>query len=180
MNIVNLTADRVDETAALLHKAFKDRTTTWPDLPSARLTVLESLDDRKISRVALDESGKVIGWIGAVSMYDGHVWEIHPIVVAKAHRRAGVGSALIRDLENLVRENGALTLWAGSDDENHETSLSSVDLYADLPAAIRNIQNLKDHPYEFFLKAGFRIVGVMPDANGPGKPDIFLAKRVER
>ena len=31
---------------------------------------------------------------------------------------------------------------------------------------------------EFYLKVGFSLVGVLPDANGPGKPDIFLAKRV--
>src|SRR2546423_930250 len=154
MNIVDLTAERVDETAALLHDAFKERTATWPDVPSARLTVLESLHDGRLSRVALDDSGTVIGWIGAIAMYDGHVWEIHPIVVAKEHRGSGVGRGLIGDLENLVREKGALTLWAGSDDENHETSLSGVDLYADLPSAIRGIQNLKGHPYEFFLKAG--------------------------
>ena len=180
MNIVDLTADRVDETAALLHDAFKDRTATWPDVRSARSTVLASLDAGNISRIARDNSGRVIGWIGAIPIYDGHVWEIHPIVVATEHRRSGIGRALIRDLENLVRDKGALTLWAGSDDENHETSLSSVDLYADVAGAIRGIENLKRHPYEFFLKAGFRIVGVMPDANGLGKPDIFLAKRVER
>lgn len=180
MNIVDLTADRVDETAALLYDAFKDRTASWPDVPSARATVVESLEAGNASRIALDSAGKVIGWIGAIPIYDGHVWEIHPIVVAAEHRRSGVGRALIRDLENLVRDKGALTLWAGSDDENHETSLSNADLYADPAGAIRGIQNLKRHPYEFFLKAGFRIVGVMPDANGPGKPDIFLAKRVER
>jgi aminoglycoside 6'-N-acetyltransferase I len=180
MHIVDLTAPRVDETAVLLYQAFKDRTATWPDVPSARSTVLESMDAGKISRIALGDSEKVIGWIGAIPIYDGHVWEIHPIVVATEHRRSGVGRALIRDLENLARDKGALTLWAGSDDENHETSLSSIDLYVDLSAAIREIKNLKRHPYEFFLKAGFRIVGVMPDANGPGKPDIFLAKRVER
>jgi len=32
--------------------------------------------------------------------------------------------------------------------------------------------------YEFYQKLGFVIVGVMPDANSVGKPDIYLAKRV--
>jgi len=32
--------------------------------------------------------------------------------------------------------------------------------------------------YEFYQKLGFVIVGVMPDANSFGKPDIYLAKRV--
>jgi aminoglycoside 6'-N-acetyltransferase I len=37
---------------------------------------------------------------------------------------------------------------------------------------------LRRHPYEFYQKLGFIIAGVMPDANGRGKPDIFLSKRV--
>ena len=44
---------------------------------------------------------------------------------------------------------------------------------------IRDIRNLKGHPYAFYQKLGYTIVGVMPDANGRGKPDIYLAKRVE-
>jgi aminoglycoside 6'-N-acetyltransferase I len=31
------------------------------------------------------------------------------------------------------------------------------------------------HPYEFYMKIGFSIVGVMPDANGVGKPDTRCA-----
>lgn len=87
---------------------------------------------------------------------------------------------MVQDLEDLVGQRGALTLWAGSDDENEETSLGGADLYADIPGSIQGIQNLRGHPYEFYLKVGFRIVGIMPDANGRGKPDIFLAKRVRQ
>jgi aminoglycoside 6'-N-acetyltransferase I len=43
---------------------------------------------------------------------------------------------------------------------------------------MRDIKNLRDHPFEFYLRVGFQIAGVLPDANGRGKPDIFLAKRV--
>jgi aminoglycoside 6'-N-acetyltransferase I len=41
---------------------------------------------------------------------------------------------------------------------------------------IKNIKNLKRHPYEFYQKLGYTIVGVVPDANGIGKPDIVMAK----
>jgi aminoglycoside 6'-N-acetyltransferase I len=181
--IIDLTADQpdlIEQTAALLQRTFRGRTQEWQDLASARHAVIESFNDGNIGRIALDDSRNVVGWVGGHSMYGGHVWEIHPLVVAEEHRRLGLGRALIEDLENLVRAKGALTLWAGSDDEHDETSLSGADLYADIPGAIQGIRNLADHPYEFYLKVGFRIVGVMPDANGPGKPDIFLAKRVRR
>lgn len=34
------------------------------------------------------------------------------------------------------------------------------------------------HPYEFYQTLGFVILGVIPDANGLGKPDILMAKRL--
>jgi aminoglycoside 6'-N-acetyltransferase I len=34
------------------------------------------------------------------------------------------------------------------------------------------------NPLAFYQRVGFEIVGVIPDANGPGKPDILMAKRV--
>ena len=140
--------------------------------------MIRSLQGGNVSRVAVDEAQRVVGWIGAIPGYAGNVWEIHPLVVAESHRRRGIGRALIEHLESIARREGVLTLWAGSDDENDETSLSGVDLYADLPDAIRRIRNVGGHPYEFYLRVGFRITGVLPDANGIGKPDIFLAKRV--
>jgi aminoglycoside 6'-N-acetyltransferase I len=100
-------------------------------------------------------------------------------VVAASHRRQGIGRALVADLERVVAARGALTLWLGSDDESDETSASGVDLYADVAGAIRGLKTLRgDHPLDFYLRLGFRVTGLMPDANGRGRPDIFLARRV--
>jgi len=77
-----------------------------------------------------------------------------------------------------VRARGVLTLWLGTDDEDDRTTLSRVDLYPDPLEHLARIRNLRGHPYEFYQKMGFVIVGVIPDANGWGKPDIFMAKRV--
>ncbi len=86
--------------------------------------------------------------------------------------------ALVNDLEILVRKKGAVTLFFGTDDTANMTSLGGVNLYPGVMEHIANIKNLRRHPYEFYQKLGFVIVGVIPDANGIGKPDIFMAKRV--
>jgi aminoglycoside 6'-N-acetyltransferase I len=88
------------------------------------------------------------------------------------------GASLVDDFEEQVRLRGGLTIYLGTDDENDRTSLGGVDLYLDPLGAAARIQNLGRHPFEFYRKVGFVIVGVLPDANGYGKPDIFMAKRV--
>ena len=75
-----------------------------------------------------------------------------------------------------MHKKGAITLYLGSDDENHATP----DLYQQTYQKIENIQNLKQHPYAFYQKHGYKITGVIPDANGLGKPDIWMAKRVSQ
>src|SRR5262245_56753296 len=184
MQIVDLHPDdeaAVEQAARLLVEGFKQHAPdAWPDLASALEEVRESFAHGRISRVALDESGAVIGWIGGASQYGGNVWELHPLVVRPDRQGQGIGRALVADLEDHVRERGGYTIWLGSDDETNMTTLSGVDLYANLFEQLANIRNLRGHPYEFYQKCGFTIVGVMPDANGPGKPDIFMAKRVAR
>ncbi|MFM8427282.1 MAG: N-acetyltransferase, partial [Chloroflexota bacterium] len=80
--------------------------------------------------------------------------------------------------EEQVRQRGGLTIMLGSDDQNEMTSLAGVDLYENLWDKVKNIQNFKGHPYEFYQKMGYVITGVVPDANGLGKPDIMMSKRV--
>jgi aminoglycoside 6'-N-acetyltransferase I len=183
MRIVDLRADDariVHDVATMLVDTFREHAPdAWPDLESGLAEVRESLQPDRISRVALSDDGEtVLGWIGGISGYGGRVWELHPLAVAAAYQRQGIGRALVHDLEARARERGGLTLWAGSDDEDNRTTLGGADLYQDLPGQIAGIRNLADHPYTFYQRLGFSIVGVMPDANGFGKPDIFLAKRI--
>jgi aminoglycoside 6'-N-acetyltransferase I len=161
----------------LLHAAFSPLG-VWTTVAEARQEVVESLNADRVSRVARTDEGAIIGWIGAIREYDGLVWQLHPIVVDKAHRRHGVGRALVRDLEAILTARGALTLWAGSDDLAGETSLGGIDLYPTLPGALDAVRSWGHHPLPFYRRLGFHVIGVMPDANGPGRPDIFLGKRL--
>jgi len=181
MRIISLSAsdtDRIAQAAELLHESFIGRAAAWPDLDSSKEEVLKSLETGKVSLIAIDDEDRVVGWVGGQPQYDGHVWELHPLVVSASARRRGIGRALVESLEEIVTARGGLTLWLGSDDEIGETSLADVDLYTDLPLRLRDFESRGEHPYPFYLRLGFRLVGVMPDANGRGKPDIFLAKRI--
>jgi aminoglycoside 6'-N-acetyltransferase I len=167
----------IEEAAKLLHAAFSPLG-AWTTLPEARDEVIESIRADRISRIARSTDRAVIGWIGAIREYEGLVWQLHPIVVDEAHRRHGVGRALILDLESILLARGGLTLWAGSDDLAAETSLGGVDLYSALPERLDAVHSWGGHPLPFYRRLGFQIIGVMPDANGIGRPDIFLGKRL--
>ena len=184
MRIVDLCPDdkeTIQQAAALLVEGFKEHwPSAWPDVDAALKEVQASFGPDRIGRVAVDENGLVLGWIGGISEYDGHVWELHPLVVHPDYRGKGIGRALVTDLEERVRERGGLTLRLGADDEDNMTTLGGVDLYPNVLEHLAHIRNLHGHPYEFYEELGFVIVGVMPDANGLGKPDIYMAKRVRR
>jgi aminoglycoside 6'-N-acetyltransferase I len=180
MKILDLQSDdkvAIHQVANLLVEGFREHwPNAWPDMEVALQEVHGSFGSDRISRVAVDDDGTVLGWIGGIRQYDGHVWELHPLVVQADHQRQGIGRALVTDLEAQVRGRGGLTLFLGTDDENNMTSLGGVNLYPNVLDHLAQLKNLADHPYEFYQKLGFVIVGVLPDANGPGKPDIFMAK----
>ena len=182
MRIIDLlpnNREAIREVAALLVEGFKEHwPDAWPDVDAALREVQASFGADRMSRVAVDENGAVLGWIGGICQRGGNVWELHPLVVHPDHQGKGIGRALVADLEKQVRERGGLSLWTGTDDTSGMTTLSGTDLYPDVLEHLGRIRNLQGHPYEFYLKVGFVVVGVMPDANGPGKPDIYMAKRV--
>ncbi len=130
------------------------------------------------SLVAVDDNDQVLGWVGAISQYRGKTWELHPLVVRDDVRRKGIATELVQAIEIEVASRGGVTIYLGSDDEDNQTSFAGKDIYPDVLDYLKAIQNPHGHPYEFYTKVGYTVVGVIPDANGFGKPDILLAKRI--
>ena len=165
--------------AALLVAAFAEHWPhAWPNLESAMAEVEESLAQDRLSRIALNDDRQLLGWIGGAPGYNGRVWELHPLAVAPGWQGQGIGRALVHDLEAQVHQRGGLTLLVGTDDERQMTSLGGVVLYPDPLRHLAAIRNIHRHPFGFYQKLGFSLVGVIPDANGLGKPDLVMAKRV--
>ncbi len=185
LDITDLKLDQssyIEQAAAILVRAFREHwLDAWPNIEDALEEMHEMLAEDRICRIALQEINgetRVVGWIGGISGYDGLVWELHPLAVDPDFQGQGIGRALVLDFEEQVRQRGALTIQLGSDDQDSMTTLANTDLYENLWEKIANIRNLKGHPYEFYQKLGFSIIGVIPDANGIGKPDILMGKRV--
>jgi aminoglycoside 6'-N-acetyltransferase I len=177
--IRDLTAADLEATAALLHAGFLHLGEFgWPTLELAREEVTEALDPERINRIAVTAAGEVVGWVGGIPAYHGHAWELHPLVVAPAQQRQGIGRALARDFEQRVAARGGLTIFLGTDDPLQQTTLGGVELYPDVLLKAATIRNLRGHPVTFYQRMGYVVVGVLPDVNGLGKPDIFMAKRV--
>lgn len=150
----------------------------WPTAADAREEIRDLLG-RDCTLLAALERDTVLGWGGILEPdYDGRVFELHPLAVRGDMRRRGIGRAIVSALEEAARSRGGLTLRLGCDDETGETSLADADLYTDLPGCIASF-DARGHASGFYLRLGYRIVGVVPDANGPGRPDIFLARPLQ-
>ena len=177
MNIVDLATQpaSVREEAAILLVEHFDGPLGWANLDSAREEVDHVL--REGFARAMVDSQTLVGWVGGLPEYDGRVWELHPMVVHSSFRRRGIGRGLVAAFESEAHKRGGLTATLGTDDNTGMTSLAGVDLYSDLSRHLAEIHDLgRGHPFGFYLKLGFVITGVMPDANGPGRPDIYMSK----
>jgi aminoglycoside 6'-N-acetyltransferase I len=176
--MADLDAEQRRAVAQLLYDAFVGWPESWTSLNAAEQEVAESLDTDRISLVALNGRDQVVGWIGGISSYHGRVWELHPLAVRPDLQGHGIGRALVQRLEDEVRKRGGLTIYLGTDDVTNLTSLGGVDLYPGVLDKLAQVKNLRRHPFGFYQRVGYEIVGVVPDANGYGRPDIMMAKRV--
>lgn len=180
MEIVDVSAgetERIEQMAALLTAGFRViAPDSWATRDEAMEEVQEDLEEG-FCRAAIDDAGNVVGWIGYRHSH-AYVWELHPLVVDAAQQRQGIGQALVRDVEEQARQRGCMTLMLGTDDEVGLTTLSGADLYEDIPGALAAAQGRAPHALEFYRKLGYTLIGVVPDANGLGKPDILMAKRL--
>jgi aminoglycoside 6'-N-acetyltransferase I len=166
----------LEQAATLLVDGFKEPR-GWPTIDLARAEVATVLREG-FARGAL-EGTLLLGWVGGLPEYAGRVWELHPMVVRREHRRRGVGRALAAAFESEARSRGALTATLGTDDDSGMTSLADVDLYDDVPRHIADLRDLgRCHPFLFYRKLGYVVTGIVPDANGRGRPDIFMSKRL--
>lgn len=151
----------------------------WSTLQDAMDEIKERLIPENTLLVAV-EDGIVLGWGGILApTYNGNVFELHPLAVRSNKRNQGIGRTIVTALEDEARKQGGLTIHLGADDEigDGETSFANVDLFDDLPGKINNF-TAGTHQSGFYLKLGYKIIGVMPNANGIGKPDIYFGKEL--
>lgn len=152
---------------------------TWPQTYGANATTeVDHLMSSERLAIAAIDNDELVGFVGAIPQYGNTGWEIHPLVVRDSHRKQRIGARLMTFIEDEIETRGGITVYLGTDDEKSQTSLSHLDLFEDPLTAISKIENLDHHPYEFYEKQGYKIVGVIPDANGWNKPDILMAKRI--
>lgn len=164
----------VKEIKTLLIKAF------YPSYNESNVEeeIEKLLEEERVLIVAY-ENNKLLGFVGAIPQYD-FAWELHPLVVDESVRQQGIGRALCEKLEEELQQKNIYTIYLGTDDEDFKTSLSDEYLFDNVYEKIKNIKNYKKHPYEFYEKVGYKIVGVIPNANGIGKPDIWMAKDIRK
>jgi len=164
------------EAARILIDAFISKgNLAWPDMESAIKEIEVCIEVPNIT-TGLCVNDQMVGWLGIRPMYD-NTWEIHPLVVNPIFQKNGFGKKLMLEIEAKAKEQGIIGLVLGTDDEYEGTSLSKVDINeSNIFSEITNIRNLKNHPFEFYKKCGYMIVGIIPNANGRRKPDIWMWK----
>ena len=177
------TPEQRERAAAVLVAALAHAPAAWKTLDDAREEVATFLTDPdRAAWVALDDDGALLGWVGAIRVYEGHVWELHPLVVDPDRQRRGVGTALVRALEDAARAAGVVTVTLGSDDDFGGTTIFGVDVYDDIPGHIARLAAVAGgpapHPVTFYRRMGYVVTGLLPDANGAGRHDIFMAKAI--
>ena len=172
-----LGSEQVSQAARILREAIAGPSYKAPGEAEHETASFLGNDLDRFAMAALD-SEQLLGWVGAVKDYS-HSLQLHPLVVDPTLHGQGIGSALVEALEARAAADGYLALHLGTDDEVGGTSLFGAELFPDPLAKLATITVTPlGHPFFFYRKLGFEPVGLIPDANGFGKPDILMSKRL--
>ncbi|MFK7893660.1 MAG: GNAT family N-acetyltransferase [Granulosicoccus sp.] len=166
--------------AKLSTVAARQHSPDWLATVSDAMTELERcIIPENLSRMALHERNPV-GWISAFPVNNA-VWEIHPLLVDPSTHGEGVGSLLVKEVEKTLTVRGVRTIQLSTSDATHATTLSGKDLYIDPLGELQKLDvtdSTLGHAYQFWIRSGYKVVGVLPDAEGMGIPSICFAKRL--
>lgn len=168
--------DYQNAAAEILSSTFNNLgNTSWPTFESAISEVKECIEKPNIC-IGIMFNDILVGWVGLRPMYK-NTWELHPLVIKTDYQGKGIGKLLLSEIEKVAKKQGIIGIALGTDDEYNKTSLSSIKITKDnIFESIHNIKNVNHHPYEFYQKNGYFIVGIIPNANGKNKPDIWMWK----
>jgi aminoglycoside 6'-N-acetyltransferase I len=175
---INESLETIDKAAKILLETMPIAN-MWPDLNEeiALKTVDESIADENIS-IGIKVNNQLIGWAGLMPMYK-NTWELHPMAILPKFQGKSYGKILLNEIEKIAQKKGIIGIFVGSDDETNKTSLSEVEITKDnIFEEIKRIKNYENHPYEFYMRCGYSIIGIIPNANGSKKPDILLWKDI--
>ena len=173
--------DTINQAAEILYITFTgaDRNQWLKNQKEAFDEVKECIEKPNIC-IGIKAGEELIGWTGIRPMYE-KTWELHPMVIKKEYQGKSYGRLLLKEIERIAQLNGIMGLVAGSDDETNSTSLSEKEINGEnIFDEIRNVRNYRNHPFAFYQKCGYTIVGLIPNANGQNKPDIWLWKDIRK
>lgn len=181
MRVIPLTDVHARRAAAVLHDASAPCTPQpWPTLADALAEVQHAFAADRVALAAMDDD-RLVGWAAALpTSYGGQTWELHPLVVDPPAQGAGVGTALVDGLLERLGTRAAGTLLVSTTDGDRATSIGGIDLFPGVLDHLRTVRERRRHPLGFLRRCGFEVVGVVPDAAGPGRHDILLATRVPK
>lgn len=166
--------------AKISTEAARQHSSAWLSTVSDAMTELHRcVISENLSRMALRDEVPV-GWISACPV-NKTVWEIHPLLVDPNTHRQGVGTLLVNEVENILKARGVWTIQVSTSDATNATTLSGKDLYIDPLGELQKLDvtdSKVGHALQFWIRSGYKVVGILPDAEGMGKPSICLAKRL--
>jgi aminoglycoside 6'-N-acetyltransferase I len=176
LDFTDLTPSQRDAAAQVMADAFAHMPGAFDGAFAEEVDSFLTDPDR--AAVAAVRGERVLGWVGRIAGNYDYAWEMHPLCVDPPAQRSGVGAALVGEIEARARAAGMLTLYLGTDDDFGGTTLAGQELFPGVAQRIATLAEIRGHPFAFYRKQGYEVVGLLPHVNGFGKPDILMAKRL--